>query len=113
MYRKQTSGGSGFCGSRSFGCSAVVIILLAAISAANRSYCAEIELFVSPNGNDINPGTRAQPLKTIEAARDAVREADRNQKRTVWLRAGVYELDKPLVLTRDDSGSPGKPVAYR
>ncbi|MHC4118189.1 MAG: right-handed parallel beta-helix repeat-containing protein, partial [Planctomycetota bacterium] len=38
---------------------------------------------------------------------------DRNQKRTVWLRAGVYELDKPLVLTRDDSGSPGKPVAYR
>ena len=113
MYRKRTSGGLGFCRSRSFGRRSVVIILLTAISAANRGSCAEIEFFVSPQGNDVNPGTKAQPLKTIEAARDAVRESDRNQKRTVWLRASVYELDKPLVLTTEDSGSPGKPVVYR
>lgn len=113
MYRKQTSKGSGFCGSRNCGRSAVVIILLAAISAANRGQCAEIEFFVSPHGNDVDPGTRAQPLKTIEAAREALRKADPNQERTVWLRAGLYELDKPLVLTAEDSGSTGKPVVYR
>ena len=90
-----------------------VIILLATISAANRGYCAQIEFFVSPEGNDVHPGTKALPFETFEAARDAVRRSDRNQQRIVWLRAGVYELDKPLVLTAENSGSPGRPVVYR
>ncbi len=42
-----------------------------------------------------------------------MRKSERNQKRTVWLRAGVYELDKALALTTEDSGSPGRPVVYR
>jgi len=91
----------------------LVIIMLAAISAANRGYCAQIEFFVSPQGNDINPGTKALPFETFEAARDAVRTSDHRQQRIVWLRGGVYELDSPLILTAEDSGSPGKPVVYR
>ena len=91
----------------------LVIILLAAVSAANRGYCAQIEFFVSPQGNDTHPGTKPLPFKSFEAARDAVRISDRSRKRIVWLRAGVYELNKPLMLTAEDSGSPGKPVVYR
>ncbi|MHC4496338.1 MAG: hypothetical protein ACYSYM_11010, partial [Planctomycetota bacterium] len=92
---------------------AVAAILLTVISTANRGYCSQIEFFVSPQGNDAQSGTKAEPLKTLEAARDAVRKSDRNQERIVWLRAGVYELGKPFTLTAEDSGSPGKPVIYR
>ena len=89
------------------------IILLASISASNRGYCAQIEFFVSPQGNDARAGTKALPFKTLEAARDAVRTSDPSRQRVVWLRGGAYELDKPLVLTAEDSGSLEMPVVYR
>ena len=40
--------------------------------ASTLSHAAE--LYVAPDGNDANPGTRAAPLKTLEAARDALRK---------------------------------------
>ena len=30
------------------------------------------QFFVSPNGNDNNPGSKFQPFKTLEKARDAI-----------------------------------------
>ena len=92
---------------------AFVIIVLLGISAANCGYCKEMAFFVSPQGNDAHPGTKAHPFKTLEAARDAARKSDHNQKIIVWLRAGVYERRKPFKLTAEDSGSLGKPVIYR
>jgi hypothetical protein len=91
----------------------VAAILLTGISKVNRGYCSEIEFFVSPQGNDAQSGTKAEPFRTLEAARDALRKSDRNQERVVWLRAGVYELGKPFTLTVENSGSSGKPVIYR
>ncbi len=79
----------------------------------NCGLCRQPEFFVSPQGNDANPGTKVRPFKTLEAARNAVRLADRNQETIVWLREGVYELASPLTLTEEDSGGPGKPVVYR
>ena len=32
------------------------------------------EFFVAPHGNDANPGTKEQPLATLQRARDAIRE---------------------------------------
>jgi len=32
------------------------------------------EFYVSPSGDDRNPGTRVKPFRTLERARDAVRE---------------------------------------
>jgi hypothetical protein len=58
-------------------------------------FCAA-ELFVAPNGTDNNPGTLAQPLKTLEAARGA---------KTVFVRGGLYELDHTLKLDTKDSGT--------
>jgi len=52
------------------------------------------ELFVAPNGNDSNPGTLTQPLKTLEAARGA---------KTVFVRGGLYELEHTLKLDAKDS----------
>lgn len=88
-------------------------MILASMAAANCGFCSQIEFFVSPQGNDAHPGTKDQPFRTLDAARDAVRRADRDQERIVWLGEGIYELTKPLMLTEEDSGRAGKTVVYR
>ena len=37
------------------------------------------ELYIAPDGNDSNLGTRTAPLKTLKAARDAIRKLKHNQ----------------------------------
>lgn len=59
-------------------------------------------LYVSPNGDDANPGTAELPLATIGAALALVRR--QSNKPVVYLRGGTYELQSPLVLTAEDSG---------
>jgi len=91
----------------------LIKVLLLCMVSAHWSSGEEVTLFVSPKGSDAHPGTKTQPFKTLEAARDVMRKADRAEKGVVWLRAGVYERDKPFRLTSEDSGSPSKPVVYR
>ncbi len=74
------------------------------------------EIFVSPDGNDANPGTKAKPFATLERARDAARQSKaRNPKSKieVVLRGGTYELSRPFALTAEDSGSAKAPIVYR
>jgi len=87
-------------------------VVLLGTAAANCGYGEETAFFVSPQGSDAHPGTKAQPFRTLEAARDAVRKTDRTEKIVVWLRAGVYERDETFRLTSADSGRAGKPVIY-
>ena len=62
-------------------------------------------LYVSPTGNDKNPGTRAKPLATLEAARDAARKLRKpGAPVSIYLGGGTYFLPKPLVLKPEDSG---------
>ncbi len=71
-------------------------------------------IYVAPEGDDTNPGTLAEPVRTVTRARDMVRSlndamtADIN----VILRAGTYPQSKPLVFTNADSGSNGFHVKY-
>ena len=60
------------------------------------------ELFVAPDGSNTNPGTRSQPFKTLEAARDAARKLA--GPKTVFVRGGAYELERTLQLNSQDSG---------
>jgi len=71
--------------------------------------CAE--LFVSPGGDDANPGTKERPLATIGRARDVARGI-RGEPITVYLRAGTYYLAEPVVFTAEDSGTAEAPVVY-
>ena len=53
-------------------------------------------LYVSPQGNDANPGTRENPLSSLEGARDAIRHLRKDDGLpdggiTVWIGAGTYE----------------------
>jgi len=60
-------------------------------------------LFVAPGGNDAHPGTKEQPLATLEAARDAARKAGAGPHRIVVL-PGEYFLTKSLELDARDNG---------
>ncbi len=77
-----------------------------------------LERYVSPQGNDRNPGTLVAPWQTLEGARDAVRAwrkvqpAGANEAVTVWLRGGTYSLARPFELTKEDGGTANAPVTY-
>uniref|UniRef100_UPI0032174330 PDZ domain-containing protein n=1 Tax=uncultured Draconibacterium sp. TaxID=1573823 RepID=UPI0032174330 len=73
-----------------------------------------MEIYVSPSGNDTNPGTIEAPFASVERARDEVRNL-KNKKSapvTVFFREGVYRFSQPLLLTADDSGEEGKAIIY-
>lgn len=70
---------------------------------------------MSPEGNDANPGTIDRPFATIERARDAVREINRNMTGDiiVYLRDGTYRLERTLEFDERDSGTNGYRVIYQ
>lgn len=70
----------------------------------------QANLYLTPDGNDNNPGTEDAPLATLGAARDAVRELRQTQPDTdvtVLLRGGYYQLNETVVFDLDDSSARG------
>jgi hypothetical protein len=90
-----------------------VIGALAAIFSIQNLRAANA-IYVSPNGDDKNPGTQTQPVQTLQHARDLVRAANQNATDdiTVWLNGGTYRLSEPLVLDAQDSGNNGHNIIY-
>jgi hypothetical protein len=75
----------------------------------------QAKLYVSPDGNDDNPGTQDLPLQTLQGARDRVRNMDKNgpQDVLVLFKAGDYFIDNTVRFGREDSGSSGSRVIYK
>jgi hypothetical protein len=77
---------------------------------------AAMELWVSPDGKDDNPGTTAQPFASVAGAQQAARELRGLSKIAgdepvkIILRAGVYPLTAPLCLGPEDSGTGTSPM---
>ncbi|MFO8013509.1 MAG: right-handed parallel beta-helix repeat-containing protein [Phycisphaerae bacterium] len=71
------------------------------------------DVYVSPAGDDGNPGTRAAPLATLEAARDAARRAKTGAAVTVHLADGLYLRAQTFDLGSADSGTKAAPVVWR
>ena len=69
-------------------------------------------IYVSPAGNDQNPGSINQPVATLSKAQLLARAAARSEPVTVFLRAGKYNLAQSLVFTSADSGTKAAPVSY-
>ncbi len=81
----------------------LLLLLLASPFSSMQTH--QMDLFVSPSGNDANQGTPARPLGTLQAAQTKARTGlQQGEAVTVWLRAGTYYLDKTLVLEPEDSG---------
>jgi parallel beta helix pectate lyase-like protein len=74
----------------------------------------ETDIYVAPHGNDKNSGTRKEPLASLERAKLEVRMRKKHVQKplTVWMRAGTYYLDRPLLLASEDSGSMDAPITY-
>lgn len=73
------------------------------------------EFYVSPKGNDGNPGTEALPFKTIQKAQEEVRKINDNMigDIVVYLRAGTYYVDSTIVMNESDSGTNGFYITYK
>ena len=83
---------------------AIVVFLMSCQPTQNSNY-----IYVSPKGADTNPGSKTQPLKTLTASRDAIRNLRKqnpilcNKEFSVILRGGSYILDETLLLESQDS----------
>jgi len=71
--------------------------------------------FVSPTGNDTNPGTLKEPLATIVGARNKIRELKKEHETTykVYLREGIYFVDESIEFGINDGGSSENPIIYQ
>ena len=71
--------------------------------------CAAQPYFVSPAGDDANPGTLEKPFATLQRAQ----QAGRRKRGDVFLRGGTYYLPATLVFTAEDSGTKDAPVVFQ
>jgi len=76
------------------------------------------DIYVSKDGNDINPGTKEEPVSTLEAARDLIRHYKSTNDLpdggiTVWIGKGQYDQEEPFILNENDSGEPDAPIVWR
>lgn len=67
--------------------------------------------YVSPFGNDENPGIKTSPFATLDRAVRAVRE-NPGGPATIYLREGFYPLPRTIVLDQHDS-TPEAPLVIR
>jgi hypothetical protein len=73
------------------------------------------DFYVSPAGDDANPGTEKKPFASLEHARDSVRHLKARSPRrdyTVLIRGGVYRLKSTLLFSVGDSAEEGHTVTY-
>ena len=73
------------------------------------------DFFVSPKGDDGNPGTREAPFATIGRAKDAVRglvQGGLDRDILVCIEKGSYILEAPLVFSPEDSGTEEHAITY-
>ncbi len=87
----------------------LVILFLTTLIACQTTLPDTLEasataLYVATTGNDSNPGTSSQPLRTIQAAANKVQPGQ-----TVLVKAGVY-YERVLTIRR--GGTPTAPVTF-
>jgi hypothetical protein len=73
------------------------------------------DFYVSPTGDDKNPGTKDRPFATITKARDAVRkiiEKGLTKSISVYLRDGRYQISEPIIFDCSDSGTEDFNITY-
>jgi hypothetical protein len=94
--------------------SAICAVFLACVA----SHLLAVEFYVSPGGEDTNAGSKEAPFRSLERAREAVRNLKEKEPRskggiTIWLGGGDYQRTNALELGIADSGSPEAPVSWR
>jgi hypothetical protein len=91
----------------------VILILLSGCVISGKQQ--RTEFYISPDGDNRANGSKARPWRTLERARDHIRTINQNMLEdiTVYLRGGIYPLDKTFELTTKDSGTNGHWIIYK
>ena len=76
------------------------------------SFAQGTEIFVSPDGDDANIGSRQAPFATLERARDAVRTSE-TADRTVILLPGRYRVTQTIEFNQRDAGTAEHPIIFK
>jgi len=87
----------------------------AALAEAPEKTTVDYTLYVSCDGNDTAPGTEAQPLKTLEGARSAVKNILSKSNEVnidVIFKGGDYRFEKMVKFDESDSPAEGYRVQY-
>jgi hypothetical protein len=78
--------------------------------------CSAQDLYVSPRGDDANPGTADRPVLTLHHARDLAREVKARGPLqgdlVIHLAVGAYRPAEPVVFDPADSGENGHDIVY-
>ena len=88
-------------------------LLLAALCA---TIASGADFYVSPGGDDSDPGTPSRPFATLQRAQQAVQEkvaAGLNVDVEVAIGAGTYRIEEPLVFGPRDGAAGKFKIAYR
>jgi hypothetical protein len=88
----------------------VFALLLLALLTSASSALAQTGVYVSPEGNNSNKGTKTAPFATIDRAQVFVRSI--KGPVVVYLRAGTYYLKNTIVFTEADSRKANEAVTY-
>jgi len=76
----------------------------------------QTSIYLSPKGNDKNPGTRDLPFSTLQKAKEKVvgiLKENPAQEIKVWLDDGIYPVTNPEIFRSQDSGKEGFAVQYK
>ncbi|MGW2960752.1 discoidin domain-containing protein [Streptomyces sp. NPDC001220] len=73
-----------------------------------------LTVYVSPTGKDTGRGSADHPFKTLEHARDYVRDTKSKVDGDIHVRllSGTYRLSRTFALTAQDSGRDGQRIVY-
>ena len=77
------------------------------------------EIWISPQGNDLNDGTRPSPKATLTSALRQAREWRRTDDErvrggiTICMEGGTYSLYEPVFIRPEDSGTEDSPTVIR
>lgn len=80
------------------------VFFLGALAALAAGTAVATEYYVSPQGSDANPGTKAKPFATIQRAVDALQPGD-----ACLIRGGTYRE----TVTFPRSGTAGRPITVK
>ena len=70
-------------------------------------FSAKNEIYVSPNGDDNNPGTLEAPLATLQTA---LLKMSRRNGGVIWMMGGTYSVDRTVNVTAAQSGLATSPL---
>lgn len=80
-----------------------VILFLLLLSQPELTFSADF--YLSPSGNDTNPGTREKPFVSLERAKKAAEihfQQNPDEDCTIWLEDGKYPISTPVVFNAEN-----------